>query len=212
MQYTHIVWDFNGTLLNDVEAGIAAVNDLLHRRGLPEIENPEQYRKHFRFPIEEYYRDLGFDFSRDPYAKLAIEWVERYPEESRRSSLFEGAEALLRRLHQQGIPQLLLSATQRDMLCRQVREWGIESCFDEIYGLDDIHAHSKRAIGELLRQKHPTSRLLVIGDTLHDSEVAEAMGADCVLFAGGHQGRERLEASGRFVFDELSELEGTYLL
>ena len=64
MRYTHIIWDFNGTLFDDVEAGINSVNDMLSERGLKTLEDKEDYRKVFKFPIIEYYKDLGFDFEK----------------------------------------------------------------------------------------------------------------------------------------------------
>ena len=78
MKYTDIIWDFNGTILDDVDAGIVSVNKLLSDRGLPTIESKEEYRKVFRFPIIEYYRALGFDFEREPYEVLAPLWVSEY--------------------------------------------------------------------------------------------------------------------------------------
>lgn len=78
MKYTHVVWDFNGTVLDDVEAGIRAVNDLLVARGLPCIADADAYRRVFRFPIKSYYEALGFDFKKETYEALAPQWVERY--------------------------------------------------------------------------------------------------------------------------------------
>ena len=73
MKYEHIIWDFNGTLLDDVWTGIVSVNKLLEDRGLPKIASVEDYRRVFRFPIIEYYRSLGFDFDKEPYE--VIGWL-----------------------------------------------------------------------------------------------------------------------------------------
>ena len=76
MKYTDIVWDFNGTLLDDIRAGIDAVNEMLARRDLATIQSVEQYRELFCFPIIDYYAKLGFDFEKeDYYSVLAPEWV-----------------------------------------------------------------------------------------------------------------------------------------
>ena len=61
-KYTHLIWDFNGTIMDDVKAGIDSVNQMLSERSLPIIPSVEAYRDIFDFPIEEYYRSLGFDF------------------------------------------------------------------------------------------------------------------------------------------------------
>ena len=72
------MWDFNGTIFDDAEAGIDAVNKMLSERGLNVIESRERYKEIFDFPIEEYYRGLGFDFDKEPYEYLAPIWVDLY--------------------------------------------------------------------------------------------------------------------------------------
>ena len=67
MKYTHIIWDFNGTIFADMDAGIVSVNKMLEERGLPIIPNIEYYRDIFDFPIIDYYRGLGFDFEKESY-------------------------------------------------------------------------------------------------------------------------------------------------
>jgi phosphoglycolate phosphatase len=210
MNYTHIVWDFNGTLLDDVETGIRAVNRMLAKRNLPVISDADDYRKIFCFPIREYYRALGFDFEAEPYEVLAPEWVANYRECEPYSHLQEGAVHWLKRFAQMGIHQVLLSATEYRMLCEQLNKWQIDRYFTEVYGLDNIHAHSKACLAAQFRQAHPKARPLLIGDTLHDKEAADAMGADCILFCGGHQSRARLATAGCPVFSDFEELV-TYL-
>ena len=61
MKYTNIIWDWNGTLLNDTELSIKCINTLLKRRSLP-LLSAEQYREVFGFPIREYYQRIGLDF------------------------------------------------------------------------------------------------------------------------------------------------------
>ena len=208
MNYTHIVWDFNGTLLDDVETGIRAVNRMLEKRAIPVISDADAYRRVFCFPIREYYRALGFDFEAEPYEMLAPEWVANYRESEAYSRLQEGAVRWLKRFSHMGVEQVLLSATEYRMLCDQLHSWQIDGYFSEIYGLDNIHAHSKEGLALQFREAHPNARPLLIGDTLHDKEAANAMGADCVLFCGGHQSRARLETAGCPVFSDFEELAG----
>ena len=87
--YDHVIWDFNGTLLDDVLTGIRSVNTLLCERGLTPIPDKEYYRKIFRFPIIEYYRSLGFDFDSEPYEELAPKWVALYLENVKKASLYD---------------------------------------------------------------------------------------------------------------------------
>ena len=193
-RYTHIIWDFNGTILNDVEAGIESANRLLKAHGLPLIASVEQYRALFGFPIQDYYLRMGFDFTKTPYADLAVEWVAYYLECKEKTFVYEDIPSVLNQVKEKGIAQLVLSATELEMLRGQVEELGLSAYFDELLGLDNIHAHSKKEIGKAWRDLHPDARVLMIGDTDHDAEVADAMGADCVLLTCGHQGQKRLEA------------------
>ena len=95
MKYTDIVWDFNGTIIDDVEAGILSVNKMLSDRGIQTIPNKERYQELFCFPIIEYYRNCGFDFDREPYEVLAPIWVEQYLIHSVNSPLQDGVNEAL---------------------------------------------------------------------------------------------------------------------
>lgn len=211
MRYTDIMWDFNGTILDDVAAGIASVNKMLSDRGLPTIKDEEHYRKVFRFPIIEYYRALGFDFDAEPYDLLAPIWVEEYLKNSKSSPIREGFLGAFEFFSAKGVKQYVLSATERNMLKSQLAELGIAHLFDGVYGLDNIHAHSKTELAVKWRKDNPTARILFIGDTEHDHSTAEAMNADCALICGGHQERAKLEAcKNARVFESFEELCGAF--
>ena len=206
MKYTHIVWDFNGTLLDDVQTGIDCVNRLLAVRGLPVILNKDYYRSVFGFPIREYYTRLGFDFNKEDYHTLAVEWVSLYNRECRKAPLVPGAAEALEHFRCAGVRQILLSATEREMLRRQLASLKLAGYFDEVLGLDNIHAGSKTHLGTLWTERIKPKRALVIGDTVHDYETAQAMGADCVLYAGGHMARSVLLRCDCPVIDDLSQV------
>ena len=205
-RYTHIVWDFNGTLFDDVDAGIASVNKMLCDRGISQIADREQYQKIFKFPIIDYYRDLGFDFAAESYDELAPIWVELYNENSRSSVLQSGAVDAIKFFESRGLSQILLSATELNMLKGQVCGLGIGDYFSEIYGLDNIHAYSKKQLAVRWKEENPNAVPLFVGDTEHDADVAAAIGADCVLYTGGHQSRSRLAACGVRLVDSLTEI------
>ena len=204
--YTHIIWDFNGTILDDVQVSIESANRLLRSHGLPVIHTVEEYRKKFGFPIIDYYRRMGFDFEVTPYDELAVEWVAYYLEEKKKASVFGDIPTVLQRLREKGIAQIILSATETGMLEGQVRELGIRDYFDTLLGLSNIHAYSKEEIGRDWIATHPEAVPLMIGDTDHDAKVADAMGIDCILLACGHQQRAHLETCKcLFVADSATE-------
>ena len=207
MKYTDIIWDFNGTLLDDIKAGIDAVNDMLSRRGLATIDSVQTYRELFCFPIIDYYAKVGFDFEKeDYYTVLAPEWVALYMENYKRSMLMPYATQVLQTLREMGYTQTLLSATELEMLKGQLRDFDLSQYFCEVWGLDNIHAGGKISRALAWREAHPDAVALFVGDTIHDFEVATAAGADCVLYAQGHQSRAQLEACGCPIVDSLQEL------
>ncbi len=207
MKYTDIIWDFNGTILDDVEAGIISVNKLLSSRGLPTIPDKEYYRSVFTFPIIEYYRALGFDFDAEPYEVLAPLWVAEYLKNSKNAPLREGFKEALERFSALGLRQHVLSATELSMLKNQLFELGIADRFSSVYGLDNIHASSKTELAKRWREENPDAVALFIGDTEHDFVTAKTIGCDCALVCGGHQSKEKLiGCAGAFVFEDVYAL------
>ncbi len=206
MKYTHLIWDFNGTLFDDVEAGILSVNTLLRARGLRELGDVEEYRNVFGFPVIEYYEKIGFDFSKESFDAVAHEWLALYLVHSRCSCLSAGAREIIEMASAYKIKQLVLSASEREMLCGQLRELGIYESFCEIIGIDNIYAGSKISLARRWREENPDARALFVGDTLHDYDTAQAAGADCLLYSGGHHSREKLLTVGCPVIDELGEI------
>ena len=191
--YTHIIWDFNGTIYDDVDACIKSANRLLGAYDLKLLTSVEESRSLFGFPIQDYYARMGFDFDKIPYAELAPEWMDYYFEYSANATVYPDIPEALDALHKKGMEQWILSATEVNMLRGQLQGLGILDRFDGILGLDNIHARSKKEIGVAWKSANPDICALMIGDTDHDAEVAEAMGIDCVLVAAGHQSRQRLE-------------------
>lgn len=207
MTYSHVLWDFNGTILNDIEAGIKSANILLSRRNMKIIESSEYYRKIFRFPIVEYYKNLGLDFGKEPFEHLAVEWMEQYLKFSENSEIFEGVRDFLLYIKARQIPQYILSATEKNMLYGQLSALGITGCFEEILGLDNIHAYSKLDIAAEWMKKTQPRRAVLFGDTVHDYEVASEIGIECILIANGHQNKEALKACNTPVFENIRELQ-----
>ena len=203
-RYTHVIWDFNGTILSDMQAGIDSTNEMLAARGLPLLQSIEQYRGMFDFPVKDYYRRLGFDLEKEDYHTcLAPLWVSLYLEKSKSSPLFDGVQPLVAALRQAGIRQSILSASQKEMMLEQLKERGALLWFDEIWGNDSIHAYGKEGLAAAWRAAHPQDVAVVLGDTTHDLDVARAIGADCILIAAGHHSAEKLTACGVPVVEDL---------
>ena len=206
-KYTHVVWDFNGTVLNDVQLGIDCVNQMLEKRGLPIIPDENAYRHVFGFPIDQYYLRLGFDFEKEDYdTVLAPEWVALYLAGEAGCPVNDGVRETLIAIRDRGVSQIMLSASNLQQLEGQLSRLGLKDAFDEILGLDNIHARSKALLAIEWKTRHPDARPLFVGDTEHDADVAEAIGADCILYLGGHQPMEILESRKRPLIRTIPEL------
>ena len=228
MRFKQIIWDWNGTLWDDTWLCVEINNHMLERRGLPLI-TIDTYRAKLCFPVTNYYCQLGFDYNTDPYPRLAEEFIEEYhrrrfecelhPEARELIAFFQGLDPK-RSESAFGIPkeatsgkrqlkQAVLSAYEQKALLEATDYFKLTGFFDDIIGLNDIYAHGKVENGKQYIEKLDIdpADVLFVGDTIHDFEVAEAMGVNCALVANGHNSRERLEACGVPVLDSLYELK-----
>jgi phosphoglycolate phosphatase len=211
--WKHLIWDWNGTVWDDAWLCLETSNGMLKRRGLPAVSR-EDYLEQFGFPVEDYYRWAGFDLGNEPFPELAIEFIREYGRRRFECELHRGARDLLGRLKQSGVPQTVLSAYQHDTLLEAVEHYGLTEFFTEIVGLDDVYAISKveNGLRYVSTLECAPEEVLFLGDTVHDFEVAEAMGVRCALIAHGHNSRARLEACGVPVVSSLEELAQSSLL
>ena len=207
MKYTHIIWDFNGTIIDDVDAEVRSINTLLTSKGKSPISSKDEYRKDFGFPIIDYYRRIGLACDDKEYAIMAPLWVEEYIKNVKDAPLCPDVKEMLEYFKDEGYTQLIISANEINMLNWQLDGLGVREYFDEIIGLGDIEAYSKISLGVEWAKKHPDAKALFIGDTLHDHEVATAMGADCVLVSSGHQLASTLRQSGVAVVKKLTDIK-----
>jgi len=206
-KYTHVIWDWNGTLLDDVAWCMTSINVMLKKRGLPTLDSVDAYHRVFGFPVIDYYRRIGFDFEKEPFEKLAVEYIELYHDNKSDASLFPEAKGILADFQNRGIHQIILSASEIKNLSSQMRPFEIDSFFDEVLGISDIFATSKIDLGKVYIKRTQPKRALLIGDTIHDKEVADTLGVECILVANGHQSKNTLLSVNAVVVDSLADVK-----
>jgi len=208
-RYKCIIWDWNGTLLDDVPLNIGIVNTLLSERGLQIINSVDFYKKEFTFPVIDFYRKVGFDLENEDFTLIARRYAflfnERYPH----AEIFPDAEEALRLVKYSGMEQLIISATEQGYLLKQVDYFELSHYFTDILGVSDVLGSSKieRAKKWIAERDIDPGEVLFIGDTVHDYETARAIGCDCVLVSRGHHSEERLRETGRRVYETLEFLK-----
>ena len=192
-QLTHVIWDWNGTLVDDSAFCASVVSAVLQEWNLPAIERAD-YRRRFRFPVREFYEELGFAGGDADYLRVCESFIQKYRAGWRDCSLQAHAHEVLAELQDRGVRQSMLSAGHQEDLESSLRHFGIDGFFSDILGQDNTRAEGKVARGRewFAAEGLVPGEAVLVGDTNHDWEVAEALDVGCLLFTNGHQDSERL--------------------
>ncbi len=211
-KYKHIIWDWNGTLLDDSRPCADIVNSMMLDRDLGTL-SIERYKDEIDFPIIDFYKKLGFDFQNESYDDIALEYINAYLVKIKSCNLQEGATETIDQLSQAGFTHSLLSAYNQEKLEEAVNFFGLTDHFTKLIGTSDYYAKGKIDNGrKWIDQLHfDNKEVLFVGDMLHDHEVAQAMNVDCVLLTCGHQSRKCLAQCKVPMYDSLNEFVNEFL-
>ena len=206
-QYKHIIWDWNGTLLNDTWLFVDIMNGVLKRHNMDSI-TVQKYREIFEFPIENYYKKLGFDLNKELFQKSGLEFIEAYKKRRYEAELHIGAKYILSELLSRNINHSILSAQHQTLLDDLITYYDIRVFFTEINGLDDYYANSKinKGVQWMKKMGLNSKEVLLIGDTGHDFETAQVLEVDCLLLSHGHNSHSRLTEIGAPVVRKLENI------
>ncbi len=208
MRYRHVIWDWNGTLLDDAWLCVEILNGLLREAKLPPL-SIDEYRADFSFPVLGFYERRGFDFKTHSFDEVSKRYIAAYNRRRYECDLQPGTRETLERLRRAGLEQSVLSAYHEDTLREVVAHYGLTEFFTRLSGLDNIRADGKVARGRAhlraLELHEAPHTVVLIGDTAHDHEVATDLGADCLLIHHGHMHPERLQGRGPPLISSLPE-------
>ncbi|MCX5147453.1 HAD family hydrolase [Streptomyces sp. NPDC048550] len=206
----HIVWDWNGTLLHDIDAVIAATNASFAEFGFAPI-TLERYRELYVVPVPKFYERLMGRLPTDAEWEVMDATFHRYYwAAADAAGLTEGARELLRDWQAEGLTQSLLSLAPHEKLVPLVQAHGIERHFLRVDGRTGPSHTSKaghlvRHLAALEETGVTATRTVLIGDAVDDALAAAHVGARAVLYTGGSHSRRSLESAGVAVVDTLAE-------
>ncbi len=205
-KYECVVWDWNGTIVDDVNASLMSVNDMLIKRNLPTI-TIQQYHQYLDTPIYKFYEHI-FDLNKITFDVIQSEFNSGYNKYISDNPLNDGAIAVMKMLKESDIKQVIVSSSNQDIVQKGAEKFGVAEYMNYISGSSDNFVGSKveRAIGVISKITTDYSKVVVIGDTLHDCQLANEIGADCILLSTGHQSKADLQTTGKPVIDSLNEL------
>lgn len=208
----HIVWDWNGTLFDDGPLVVEAVNACLASQGAGPID-AATYRREFVRPLELFYAKF-LDGPIDPDFLHALDDVfqDAYWDGFDDADLTVDAREAIDMAASRGATQSVASMLWHDMLVPTVTGFGLHEQMLALDGNRGTAGETKEQHlahhVERLRQMYPAlrqARITVIGDITDDAAAARHVGVGCVLYDGGSQDREQLEATGFPVANTLVE-------
>ncbi|MFE6848100.1 HAD family hydrolase [Streptomyces sp. NPDC057686] len=206
----HIVWDWNGTLLHDIDAVIAATNASFAEFGFAPI-TLERYRELYVVPVPKFYERLMGRLPTDAeWEVMDATFHRHYWAAADDAGLTEGARELLRDWQADGLTQSLLSLAPHEKLVPLVQAHGIDRHFLRVDGrIGPSHTskagHLVRHLAALEETGVTAGRTVLIGDAVDDALAAAHVGARAVLYTGGSHSRRSLESAGVAVVDTLAE-------
>lgn len=201
----HLVWDWNGTLVDDLPLVVRATNAAFASVGGPTVTEAE-HRRDFRRPIADYYAAvLGRTVGEDEFVQLNKVFHDAYQAGVSTCPLTADAEQALAAWPGS---QSLLSMWYHNELLMAVEEYGLSGHFRRIDGLRLPVAGAENHKGPYLADhlaalRLDGARVVMIGDTVDDAVAAASAGAACVLYTGGFTEAEQLRATGAPVVDTL---------
>ena len=203
----HIIFDWNGTLVDDAWVFVDVLNQILFTRNLNKI-TLKQYRDSFCFPIKSFYKKLGVDVSEKSFKIVEKEFVEEYKKRMYKPALFNNVLMDIKKLNNHGFTLSILSASNSTLLNGLVKYYSLLPFFDNVVGVNNYGANGKIECGKYLINKLnlDVDQIMMIGDTDYDYDVSLELGLDCVLKKNGHQSINRLKNRTQNIIDSIDEL------
>lgn len=206
-----IFFDWNGTLLDDAYDSYGIFCELMKREGL-ETPSFSMYRQKMTFPLQDLYKNFGFDFQKISYKELTESFMNQYEKVLPQISLQTGVFNLLTEL-KASFSLGIISAFSENRLKNELKARKLDSFFSLVIGAPDDRAEKKiqKASKVIFEKKINPSKSILIGDTFHDYEVAQNIGFACVLLNCGYQDSSTFPKNVS-ILQKFADLSPQYLL
>ena len=208
----HVIWDWNGTLIDDARLCVSIVNEILSDNMLSEV-SLSYYRENFCFPVRAYYEKIGLSCEGARYRELSEQFISEYRKRWKTCQLQANALAVISALNQAGIGQSVLSASKSTDLKLFLEGFGLGKYIDLASGVRNVLASGKIEISKrhLLDIGAEPDEVLMVGDTKHDEEISKHLSTNCILFTGGHNSANALRGCVSELTDDLRQVKARVL-
>ncbi len=200
----HVIWDWNGTLVDDLPVVVAAVNVSLAAIGEGRID-ADDYRDFYTRPVRLFYDGLlDRGVTDDEWATIDRTFHEEYVNTLHQVQLTKDAKAAVSAVTAVGATQSILSMWWHRDLVPEVRRHGLDAAMVRVDGNTEDAGESKARLLEIhLDNLAANGTAIMIGDAIDDAKAAIEIGIPVVLYDGGSHHRDTLEVAGVPIADSL---------
>lgn len=208
------VFDWNGTLFDDLHANLAGANAALAIASLPAIDL-ETYQRTMLFPISDFYYHHGVTaevFAKE-HERILNAFLETYESEADECGLRDKTLDILSALVDEGYECIILSNHFMDEVMGRVQKFEIEGYFSEIScntkgcikGATQLNKE-ERLKAYIRNGNYDSSSSFIIGDSLEEPAIADRLGLRSFSVTGGCFDAQRLFKQNTEVINCFSEL------
>ena len=207
MKIKEIVWDWNGTLINDTSLCVDILNKILFLHDKPLI-SIEYYRNNFSFPVSCFYKRISLPSSGKKFDEVSLSFISEYRQKWKVCDLQPGGLQILKMIQRLGLRQSILSAGNQSDVEVFLDHFMVESFFYQVLGTDNFKAEGKIELGKkfIANSNLRPEEILLVGDTVHDLEVANKIGCSVLLFSQGHNSYNQLSGYSVQIINDLMEV------
>lgn len=213
MSNNAVIFDWNGTILDDAFCVLNATNYALSSVGVAPT-TMEKYCTEYTIPLNKTYKALGCSEEQieDKDGKLISSFFDHYQKHLVHTNLREGANIVLACLKQMNVKNAVLSNATVQIITEQSKRLGAYDFIDDVLAHDmDLSApFRKSGKGDWLTKYVADQKIdqaIVVGDTPEEAEIANDHGFVSILITGGTCTRQRLEdAKPDFLISDFAEI------
>lgn len=207
MKIKEIIWDWNGTLINDTSLCVDIINKILCFQNQPSI-SIEYYRNNFSFPVSAFYRSISLPSHGKKFDEISRIFISEYRLKWKACTLHIGVLEILNLIQKYGLRQSILSAGNQSDVELFVDHFNLRSFFYQVLGTDNIKAEGKIELGKrfIIDSDLRPEEILLVGDTIHDLQVANEIGCSALLYSQGHNSKNQLSAFPVQIINDLMEV------
>jgi len=196
----NIIFDWSGTLVDDLRAVWTSTNFTIEKSGHPKI-SLEQFRSEFILPYDLFYQRVAPGISMDLLEKW---YMESYREEQKRIRPLPYTYEFFDYCKAHKLKTLLLSTIHPDHYKVQSEAISLDFDIEYVRVMD-----KRRKILDILEENQLSAKeTIFIGDMQHDVETAKLGGIGSCAVLTGYNKREQLEeVKPDFIAENLEHLK-----